>query len=97
MQLALSPPRGFEAATCSLARAAGLIWGVASSLQSAYEAASAMPLYRPSDTVGAACITSCLDQAYIAPRQNVANRDFFFLKGKAEDNVVIRDFFCRES
>ena len=51
--LCLSPPRGFEAATCSLARAPRLLWGVARSLQSAYEAESAMPLYRPSDTVGA--------------------------------------------
>ena len=51
------PPRGFEAATCSLARAPRLLWGVARSLQSAYEAESAMPLYRPSDTVGAAWVT----------------------------------------
>ena len=54
---AVSPPRGFEASTCSLARAPRLLWGVARSLQSAYEAASAMPLYRPSDTVGAAWVT----------------------------------------
>ena len=55
---AVSPlPRGFEAATCSLARAPRLLWGVARSLQSAYEAESAMPLYRPSDTVGAAWVT----------------------------------------
>ena len=45
------PPRGFEAATCSLARAQRLPWGVARSLQSAYEPESSMPLYRPSDTV----------------------------------------------
>ena len=51
------PPRGFEAATCSLARAPRLLWGVARSLQSAYEAESATPLYRPSDTVGAAWVT----------------------------------------
>ena len=31
-----------------------LLWGVARSLQSANEAESAMPLYRLSDTVGAA-------------------------------------------
>ena len=47
------PPRGFEAATCLLARAPRFLWGVARSLQPAYEAESAMPLYRPSDTVGA--------------------------------------------
>ena len=51
------PPRGFEAATCSLARAPQLLRGVARSLQSAYEAESAMPPYRPSDTVGAAWVT----------------------------------------
>ena len=49
---AVSPPRDFEAAMCSLARAPQLLWGVARSLQSAYQAESAMPLYRPSDTVG---------------------------------------------
>ena len=38
------PPRGFEAATCSLARAPRLFGGVARTLQSAYEAESAMPL-----------------------------------------------------
>ena len=54
---AVSPPRGFEAATCSLARAPRLLWGVARSLQSAYEAESAMPLYRLSDTVGAVWAT----------------------------------------
>ena len=51
------PPRGFEAATCLLARAPRFLWGVARSLQPAYEAESAMPLYRPSDTVGAAWVT----------------------------------------
>ena len=51
------PPRGFEAATSSLARAPRLLWGVARSLQSAYEAESAMPLYRLSATVGAAWVT----------------------------------------
>ena len=52
------PPRGFEAATCSLARAPRFLWGVARSLQqSAYEVESAMPLYRLSDTVGAAWVT----------------------------------------
>ena len=51
------PPRGYEAATCSLARAPRLLWGVARSLQSAYEAESVMPLYRPSDTVVAAWVT----------------------------------------
>ena len=51
------PPRGFEAITCSLASAPRLIWGVARSLQSAHEAESAMPLYRLSDTVGAAWVT----------------------------------------
>ena len=45
------PPRGFEAATCSLARALRLLWGVARSLQSTYEAESTMPLKRLSDTV----------------------------------------------
>ena len=51
------PPRGFEAATCLLARAPRLLWRVARSLQPAYEAESAMPLYRPSDTFGAAWVT----------------------------------------
>ena len=37
------PPRGFEAATCSLARAPRFLWGVARSLQSTYEAESAIP------------------------------------------------------
>ena len=42
---AVSPPRGFEAATtCSLAQAPRLLWGVARSLQSVYEAESAMSL-----------------------------------------------------
>ena len=57
LRAAVSPPRGFEAATCLLARAPRLLWGVARSLQPAYEAESAMPLYRPSDTVGAAWVT----------------------------------------
>ena len=57
-----------------------------------------MPLNRPSDTVGAAWVPSYLDQAYIEPRQNVANRDFIFFREKLKKNhVVIRDFFCRES
>ena len=42
---AVSPPRGFEVVTWSLARAPRLLWGVARPLQSAYEAESAMPLY----------------------------------------------------
>ena len=54
---AVYPPRGFEASTCSLARAPRLLWGVARSIQSAYEAESAMPLYRLSNTVGAAWVT----------------------------------------
>ena len=86
----LSPARGFEAATCSLARAPWLLWGVAHSLQSAYEAESAMPLYGLSHTVDAAWITSCLDQAYIGPRQNVANRDFIFFREKLKKS-------CRDS
>ena len=65
-----------------LARAPRLLWGVARSLQPAYEAESAMPLYRPSDTVGAAWVTQCLDQAYFEPRQNVSNRDFVFFREK---------------
>ena len=53
-----------------------------------------MPLYRLSDTVGAAWVTSCLDQAYIEPRQNVLNRDFIWGGGKLKKNhVVIRDLF----
>ena len=67
---------------CSLARAPRLLWGVARCLQSAYEAESAMPLHRPSDTVGAAWVTLCLDQAYIEPRQNISNRDFIFFREK---------------
>ena len=54
---AVYPPRGFEASTCSLARAPRLLWGVARSIQAAYEAESAMPLYRLSNTVGAAWVT----------------------------------------
>ena len=50
-------PRGFEAATCSLARVPRLLCGVARSPQSAYEAESAMPLFRPSNTVGPAWVT----------------------------------------
>ena len=58
LRAAVSPLRGFEAAiTCLLARAPRLIGGVARSLQPAYEAESDMPLYRPSDTVGAAWVT----------------------------------------
>ena len=51
------PPLSFGAATCSLARAPRLLCGVAHSLQLAYDAESAMPLYRRSDTVGAAWVT----------------------------------------
>ena len=78
-----------------VARAPRLLWGVARSLQSAYEAESAMPLYRPSDTIGGAVwVTQCLDQANIEPRQNVSNREFIFGRGKAKKNhVVIRDLF----
>ena len=54
---AVSPPRGFEAATCSLARPSRFLWGRARSLQSAYEGNFAMPLYPPSHTVGAAWVT----------------------------------------
>ena len=50
-------PRGFAEATCSLAGAPRLLWEVARCLQSAYEAESATPLYRPSDTVDAAWVT----------------------------------------
>ena len=57
LRAAVCPRRGFEAATCLLARAPRLLWGVARSLQPAYETESAMPLYRPSDTVGAAWVT----------------------------------------
>ena len=56
-----------------------LPWGVACSLQSAYEAESAMPLYRPSDTVGAVWVTWCLDQAHIEPRQMSPIVILFFL------------------
>ena len=72
------PPRVFEAATCSLARALRLLWEVARCLKSVCEEETDMSLYRPSDTVGAAWVTYCLDQAYIEPRQNVTNRDFMF-------------------
>ena len=58
LRAASPPPRGLEAAACSLARAPRLLWGVARSLQSEYEAESAMPLYRLSHTVGAAWVTS---------------------------------------
>ena len=53
----VSPPRGFDVATCSLARAQRLLWAAARCPQSAYEAESVMPLYYPSDTVGAAWVT----------------------------------------
>ena len=65
---ALSPPRDFEAAMCSLARAPRLLWGVARSLQSAYEAESALPLYRASGTVGAVWVKGTLALAHpLAP------------------------------
>ena len=86
---AVSPRRGFEAATCSLVRTPRLLWGVARSLQLAYEAESAMPLYRPSDTVCAVWVTQCLDQAYIEPRQNVSNHDFIFFKQKLKKKRVV--------
>ena len=76
------PPRGFEAATCSLARAQRLPCSAACCPQSGYEAESAMPLRRPSDTVGAAWVTQRLDQAYIEPRQ--MSRIVIFLKGKLQ-------------
>ena len=57
-----------------------------------------MPLYRPSDTVGAAWVTFCLDQAHIEPQQNVSNRDFILFKGKLQKNhAVIRDIFSVNS
>ena len=43
-----------------------------------------MPLDRPSDTVGAARGSLCLDQAYIEPQQNVTNRDSVFFMEKLE-------------
>ena len=46
----------------------------------AYEVEAAMPLYRPSDTVGAVIVTWYLDQAYIEPLHIVTNRDFIFRK-----------------
>ena len=51
------PPRGFEAATCSLARAQRLLWDVARCPQSGYEAESDMPLYRPADTIVTAWVS----------------------------------------
>ena len=54
---AVSPPRGFEAATCSLARAQRLLWDVARCPQSGYEAESDMPLYRPADTIVTAWVS----------------------------------------
>ena len=47
-----TPPRGFVAVTCSLACAQRILWAAARCSRSAYEAGSAMPLYRPSDAVG---------------------------------------------
>ena len=47
------PPRNVEATTCSLARAQRCLWVAACCPQAAYGAESAMPLYRPSDGVGA--------------------------------------------
>ena len=41
---AVSPPRGFEAATCSLARVQRFLWEVARWLQSAYEAVCHAPV-----------------------------------------------------
>ena len=79
------PPRGFEAATCSFARAQGLLWEVARCLQSAYEAESAMPLYRPSDTVGTVqrrLRGALIRDLHIEPRQNAKNHDFIFFRGK---------------
>ena len=51
---------------------------------------SAMPLYRPSHTVGAAWVTYCLDQAYIEPRQNVSNRDFIFYRSKLKKGKLTK-------
>ena len=52
-----------------------------------------MPLFRPSDTVGAMWVSYCLDQAYIATRQNVANRDFIFFREEQQNHVVICHIF----
>ena len=57
---AVAPPRNFEATTCSLARAQRFLWVAARCPQTAYEAESAMPRYRPSDTVGARELRSAL-------------------------------------
>ena len=50
------PPRRFEAATCSLARAPRRLRGASHFLQSAYEAEAVIPLYRPLDNVRAASV-----------------------------------------
>ena len=57
---AVTPSRNSETTTCSLARAQRCLWVAARCPQAAYEAESAMPLYRLSDTVGARWLRSAL-------------------------------------
>ena len=54
------PPLKFEVTTCSLARAQRCLWVAAHYPQAAYEAESAIPLNRPSGTVGARGLRSAL-------------------------------------
>ena len=53
----VSPPRGFVAAMCLLARAQWCLWAAARYSRPAYEVESVIPLYRPSKPLGAAWVT----------------------------------------
>ena len=74
--VSLPSSRSFEAETCSLARAQRCIWAAGLCPQSAYEAESAIALYRPSVAVGAAWVAKSLYQVYFESTRNVTNRDF---------------------
>ena len=80
-------PRCFEAATtCSLARAPRLHWGVARSLQSAYEAESVMPLYRPSDSVGEGGLRSAFTM-HISSHDKMSRIVIFVFREKLEKKM----------
>ena len=89
------PPRGFEAGTCSLARAPPLLWGVARSLQWAYETESAMPytgLWIPLVRRG---LRSALIR-HISSHDKISRIVILFFVGKSEKNhVVNRDLLSR--
>ena len=82
------PPRPFEATICSLARTQRCLWVAARCPQAAYEAESAILLYRPSDSVGARGLGSALIRRIW--RYDKCHESWFcFFRGKKLKSIKI--------